>query len=273
MTLPSQAPSLHGRRFRAVSDSARPPAAGDVDSRTLFEYREHNGLISAEYRGGEVRAGHLVGTREGDELEFRYVHLDRKSHTASGHCRSRVGVDADGRLRLDETWRWESRAGDGTSTLRECGLGGSVLFVCTGNFYRSRFAEHFFEHLAAERGLDWRADSRGLRGWDTGLRGRMSAHSVAALEALGVEMPLTLRPPQLATPTDLEAATRIIALDDQEHPPYVEQWLPKFRHRFEYWSVPDVDRAEPSEALPAIEAQVRALVDALLAAARPVPAK
>ena len=37
-----------------------------------------------------------------------------------------------------------------------------VLFLCTGNYYRSRFAEVLFNHLARERGLRWRAESRGL---------------------------------------------------------------------------------------------------------------
>ncbi len=37
-----------------------------------------------------------------------------------------------------------------------------LLFLCTGNYYRSRFAELLFNHLAAQVGLDWRADSRGV---------------------------------------------------------------------------------------------------------------
>ncbi len=37
-----------------------------------------------------------------------------------------------------------------------------TLFVCTGNFYRSRLAELLFNHYAQEQGLDWTADSRGL---------------------------------------------------------------------------------------------------------------
>src|SRR5207237_6225035 len=39
----------------------------------------------------------------------------------------------------------------------------TVLFLCTGNYYRSRFAEHYFNALAAAAGLAWRAVSRGLR--------------------------------------------------------------------------------------------------------------
>jgi protein-tyrosine phosphatase len=29
-----------------------------------------------------------------------------------------------------------------------------MLFLCTGNYYRSRFAELLFNHLAKQRGLD-----------------------------------------------------------------------------------------------------------------------
>ena len=38
-----------------------------------------------------------------------------------------------------------------------------LLFVCTGNYYRSRTAEELFNFLATHRTLSWRADSRGLR--------------------------------------------------------------------------------------------------------------
>jgi hypothetical protein len=37
-----------------------------------------------------------------------------------------------------------------------------VLFICTGNYYRSRFAEAVFNHHAEALGLRWRAFSRGL---------------------------------------------------------------------------------------------------------------
>jgi len=36
-----------------------------------------------------------------------------------------------------------------------------ILFLCTGNYYRSRYAEEIFNHLAKREDLPWRAFSRG----------------------------------------------------------------------------------------------------------------
>jgi hypothetical protein len=52
-------------------------------------------------------------------LDVRYVHLTVEGRTASGHCTSRIELLGDGRLRLHETWRWESRAGAGSSLVEE----------------------------------------------------------------------------------------------------------------------------------------------------------
>lgn len=108
------APSLDGRRFTAVMNDG-----GDVDAATVFHYHEDGSEIWADYAGGQVVRGFLVGTRRGDELGFRYVHLDAAGHTATGRCSSHLAVLPDGRLRLSETWAWESREGHGTSILDE----------------------------------------------------------------------------------------------------------------------------------------------------------
>jgi protein-tyrosine-phosphatase len=38
----------------------------------------------------------------------------------------------------------------------------TVLFLCTGNYYRSRFAEELFNYEAERASLPWIAQSRGL---------------------------------------------------------------------------------------------------------------
>ena len=76
-------------------------------------------MTHARYSGGAVRLGFLVGTREGDVLRFRYAQVRPDGTTAAGRCESRIEVLGDGRLRLHETWAWESQDGAGTSVVEE----------------------------------------------------------------------------------------------------------------------------------------------------------
>ena len=39
----------------------------------------------------------------------------------------------------------------------------TILFLCTGNYFRSRFAEQLFNHIAQAEALPWVAESRALR--------------------------------------------------------------------------------------------------------------
>ena len=47
----------------------------------------------------------------------------------------------------------------------------TVVFICTGNFYRSRFSEYLFNTLAEKSELQWCATSPKLEGKDGGKRG------------------------------------------------------------------------------------------------------
>jgi hypothetical protein len=107
--------SLDGRTFAGVSNSA----SGEVGNATVFSYHQDGDIIWAEYSGGAVLRGYLVGTRNGGSLAFRYTHLNTGRQTANGVCDSRIEVLDDGRLRLHETWAWESRSETGTSIVEE----------------------------------------------------------------------------------------------------------------------------------------------------------
>lgn len=117
MRNPGTLPSLDGRRFTALVHTE----GGEVGPDTVFEYHEdqESGEIWASYSGGTVRRGFLVGTRSGDVLTFRYSQLNHDHETSSGRCVSQIVRGGSGRIRLDETWSWETRPGSGTSTVEE----------------------------------------------------------------------------------------------------------------------------------------------------------
>src|SRR5262245_25218048 len=98
--------------------------------------------------------------------------------------------------------------------------GSTVLFLCTGNYYRSRFAEHFFNATASNQSLSWRADSRGLA-LERGVAnlGPMSRSALRYLEKLGIVLPSPLRLPLTVSEDDLRQASLIVALKEAEHRP------------------------------------------------------
>ncbi len=139
-----------------------------------------------------------------------------------------------------------------------------LLFLCTGNYYRSRFAELLFNAQAVAVSLAWRAESRGIAlelGVDN--RGPISAYTLAGLQARGIVLEPTVRYPRQVCEADLVRAERIIALDGTEHRPLLVHRFPHWVERVEFWHVPDVPRAPVAQALAAIDTQVHTLIHAL----------
>src|SRR5437016_2616970 len=135
-----------------------------------------------------------------------------------------------------------------------------VLFLCTGNYYRSRHAAIFFDHLAARESLDWQATSRGLRiGWP-GNFGAMSHFSEDRLRQLGISCDDYRHMPLQCRRCDLEQASLVVALKQDVHRPMFAEYFPDGTARVRYWHVHDVDAAHPETALPEIEKLVEALV-------------
>jgi protein-tyrosine-phosphatase len=139
-----------------------------------------------------------------------------------------------------------------------------VLFLCTGNYYRSRFAEILFNHFAEQQGVGWRAVSAGVAiEYGIGNIGPMSYDTITRLEALGIPLASYLRMPRQVEEPELSAADLIIALKEAEHRPLLRERYPGWEERVQYWHVHDLDDCGPEEALTSIEREVAELVERL----------
>jgi len=142
-----------------------------------------------------------------------------------------------------------------------------ILFLCTGNYYRSRFAEHFFNALAKQQAIDWQADSRGLAiELGTGNVGAISPYAVQYLSEQDIVIPKNERRPCGVTPDDFMRANKVIALDVDEHRPLMLERFPQWAEQIEYWAVPDLHITPPELALPQIKQLVFQLINSLSSA-------
>ena len=90
---------LDGRTFAMASSTA---SRVDPDRPTRFRYSEAEGVVSGDYTGDTVAVGRFVGTRVGDRLEVRFVHVQAAGGaTVSGAAVSRIEPTPSG-LRLVE---------------------------------------------------------------------------------------------------------------------------------------------------------------------------
>jgi hypothetical protein len=95
--------TLNGKAFRATSNSEN----GEVSSATVFKYFEEDGLVWAEYFGGDILKGNLIGKRDDDgSLDLRYQHVNQRGEIKTGICRSQVDEDSNGKIRIKEKWKW-----------------------------------------------------------------------------------------------------------------------------------------------------------------------
>jgi protein-tyrosine phosphatase len=141
-----------------------------------------------------------------------------------------------------------------------------VLFLCSGNYYRSRFAEMLFNALAGEMNLNWTADSCGLV--VDQVNGNVGCCSKATIDALRLrqisDSGADRMPLQVDNPT-LEEAGLIIAVKEAEHRPMLAKRFPGWEDRVEYWHIHDLDQATADQALTEIEEKVKELLARLSA--------
>jgi protein-tyrosine phosphatase len=138
-----------------------------------------------------------------------------------------------------------------------------VLFLCTGNYYRSRFAEMLFRMLASQKGLDWTADSRGLELGSSNV-GPVYPAVLSQLKALGFPAEAEPRSPVRLEMADLEAADLIIALNESEHRHLLSQKFEPWADQVLYWDVPDLNLMKAEDAFSRIEMRITLLIWHLL---------
>ena len=109
--------SYDGRKFVPQVNTEN----GEADGQTVFEYHQDGNMLWADYCGGEIIKGQLLGTVDANgELDFYYQHINLQNQIRVGKCHSIPQILGDGKIELCEEWQWlNGDMSKGSSVIRE----------------------------------------------------------------------------------------------------------------------------------------------------------
>jgi hypothetical protein len=109
--------NYNNKKFRPISNTEN----GETSNETLFHYKQTGNMLTAEYSGGKIKYGHLIGlVDELGNITMRYHQINDNDELMTGICFSTPEILENGKIRLHESWEWTS--GDqskGTSIIEE----------------------------------------------------------------------------------------------------------------------------------------------------------
>jgi translation initiation factor 1 len=120
----------------------------------------------------------------------------------------------------------------------------SVVFLCSGNYISGRCTEALFNAVAVKMGLPWAASCR-MCTVDGKLKKleRMSPAVTNVLNSMSLHITEGLAVPSQLAADDLKKADRIIAMNQAEHRPLLEEQFPAWADKVEYWEIDDSPEA------------------------------
>ena len=75
---------------------------GIVNHETIFDFRQHGKLVKAEYAGGKIEKGYLLGKLEGEVLNFTYCQIRTTGELDHGASQCNLVFESSGKIRLVE---------------------------------------------------------------------------------------------------------------------------------------------------------------------------
>jgi hypothetical protein len=95
----------NNRIFRPVLNTEN----SETSDETIFIYKQIGNILTAEYSGGKIKKGHLIGlVDENGHIDIRYHQVNNENELMTGICKSIPEILENGKIRLHESWEWTS---------------------------------------------------------------------------------------------------------------------------------------------------------------------
>jgi hypothetical protein len=94
--------NFHNKTFYLVENSE----SGKVNADTIFKYQQEKNIITADYSGGTVKYGKIIGTLHKDILTMLYQCVTLENELKAGKAIAKVSLNKENKILLKLNWQW-----------------------------------------------------------------------------------------------------------------------------------------------------------------------
>jgi hypothetical protein len=94
--------NLNNKKFALIQNSEN----GEVNADTVFEYRQDNNLVTADYYGGTIKYGKIIAELQHDKLNMLYQCLTTDNELKAGRAVAKISFTDKGKMKLTLDWEW-----------------------------------------------------------------------------------------------------------------------------------------------------------------------
>ena len=89
---------------------------GKVNSETQFKYKQEGDLVSADYSGGTIKFGKIIGHLNNNKLNMLYQCITTENELKAGKAIAKISLTEHNKIKLKLDWEWLDDSDDkGTS--------------------------------------------------------------------------------------------------------------------------------------------------------------
>jgi hypothetical protein len=103
---------FNNKKFALIQNSEN----GQVNTETIFEYKQNGNLVTADYFGGTIKYGKIIADLQGDKLSMLYQCITTENELKAGKAIAQISVSENEKINLKLNWEWLNNGNDkGTS--------------------------------------------------------------------------------------------------------------------------------------------------------------
>lgn len=100
--------NFNNKTFSLISNSEE----GKVNAETIFEYKQKDNLITADYYGGIIQYGKIIGILKESKINMLYQCLTINNELKAGKAIAEVSFTDDEKIKLKLNWEWLDGKGE-----------------------------------------------------------------------------------------------------------------------------------------------------------------